>query len=71
MGQIATVIVYGALVAASYALEMSLVKRSFEIFITNIGFLAGILRLGIWASKVHSSPGTIKGESQVRFTMPR
>lgn len=61
MGQIATVIVYGALVAASYALEMPLVKRSFEIFITNIGFLAGILRLGIWGVKSSLFPWDHQG----------
>ena len=60
-GQIATVIVYGALVAASYALEMPLVKRSFEIFITNIGFLAGILRRGIWGVKSSLFPWDHQG----------
>ena len=68
MGQIATVIVYGALVAASYALEMPLVKRSFEIFITNIGFLAGILGLAFGASKVHFSLGPSR--VRVRYGSP-
>jgi hypothetical protein len=66
MGQIATVIVYGALVAASYALEMPLVKRSFEIFITNIGFLAGILRLGIGGVKSSLFPS----RGRVRYGSP-
>jgi len=72
MGQIATVIVYGALVAASYALEMPPVKRSFEIFITNIGFLQEFCELAFWGVKSSLFPWDHQGgESPVRFPVPR